>query len=66
MDEIELALGLAFGLGVACGYAIRSAISALRRWKAYRLQRARTQAEIDAAVSIEDVSRPNARSPRIR
>jgi len=65
MDEIELAFGLAFGLGVGCGYGIRSAISALRRRKAYRLQHARTQAEIDAAVSIEGVSRSNARSPRI-
>jgi len=51
MDEIELAFALAFVLGVASGYALRAAISALKRQKVCRLRDTRARAEIEAARS---------------
>lgn len=60
MDEIGLLLAVVFVVGLATGYALRAAVSALKRRKAYQLRR--MQAELEAAVSIEDLSRPDARS----
>ena len=65
MDQIELAfaLSLVFVLGVACGYALRAAISARRRQKAYRLRHARgRRTEVEAARAT-DLSRYEA--PRL-
>jgi len=65
MDQIELAfaLSLVFILGVAWGYALRAAISARRRQKAYRLRHARgSRTEVEAARAT-DLSRYEA--PRL-
>jgi hypothetical protein len=46
MDLIELTI--AFALGLAGGYAIRAAISAIRRRKAYRYRHERALREAEA------------------
>jgi hypothetical protein len=47
MEPIELVL--AFGLGLAVGYAIRAAISAIRRQKAYHYRREHVRVAAESA-----------------
>jgi hypothetical protein len=47
MEPMELAL--AFVLGISVGYAIRAAISAIRRQKAYRYRRERVRVAAESA-----------------